>query len=151
LQTTVPIALCPLEDFVLPPLNEFVTKFLTFISNELTPRQVNTLILRVDFNYEYKTHPELRDSNALTSEAVKQLAQVCRKNNIRIIPQVNLLGHQSWASRTNNLLRVYPQFDETPGCVDAIDGVGCWVLDVVMKVRSLSATSSARALAAVEV
>ncbi|MDO9614059.1 MAG: family 20 glycosylhydrolase, partial [Bacteroidota bacterium] len=26
----------------------------------------------------------------------------------------NLLGHQSWAGKTGNLLEVYPQFDETP-------------------------------------
>jgi len=39
---------------------------------------------------------------------------VCHKNKIRIIPQINLLGHQSWSTKTTNLLRVYPQFDETP-------------------------------------
>jgi hypothetical protein len=50
----------------------------------------------------------------LTKADVKQLVEVCRKNHIRLIPQINLLGHQSWASRTGNLLRVYPGFDETP-------------------------------------
>ena len=30
------------------------------------------------------------------------------------MPQINLLGHQSWASHLGNLLRVYPEFDETP-------------------------------------
>jgi len=39
---------------------------------------------------------------------------VCRKNNIEIIPQVNLLGHQSWAGKIGNLLKAYPQLDETP-------------------------------------
>jgi hypothetical protein len=33
---------------------------------------------------------------------------------LRIAPQINLLGHQSWTTTTANLLRVYPQFDETP-------------------------------------
>src|SRR4030095_16093984 len=45
---------------------------------------------------------------------VKKIVDVCRKNNIRLIPQVNLLGHQSWASTTHKLLQAYPQFDETP-------------------------------------
>src|SRR5690606_40003133 len=27
---------------------------------------------------------------------------------------INLLGHQSWAGSLGNLLKVYPQFDETP-------------------------------------
>jgi len=39
---------------------------------------------------------------------------VCQKHGIRIIPQINLLGHQSWAGSTGNLLKVYPEFDETP-------------------------------------
>ena len=45
---------------------------------------------------------------------LKKIVSVCKKNNIRVIPQINLLGHQSWASRTTNLLRKYPEFDETP-------------------------------------
>ena len=89
-------------------------EFVKFINQELAPRKVNVLILRIDFNYQFESHPELRDSSALTKEAVKKMVQACRQNQIRFIPQINLLGHQSWASKTTNLLRVYPQFDETP-------------------------------------
>jgi hypothetical protein len=91
-----------------------VDAFVKFIQDELAPRKVNTLILRVDFNYQFERHPELRDSVALSKADVNKLKAVCERNNIRVIPQINLLGHQSWASRTTNLLRVYPQFDETP-------------------------------------
>jgi len=89
-------------------------RFLTFIEKELVPRKVNTLILRVDFNYQFTSHPELRDANALSNEQVKQMVKLCKANGINLIPQINLLGHQSWASKTTNLLTVYPQFDETP-------------------------------------
>lgn len=89
-------------------------RFLKFIREELPPNKINTLILRVDYNYQYESHPELRDSIALSKEEVKRLVSACRENNIQLIPQVNLLGHQSWASTTSSLLRVYPQFDETP-------------------------------------
>jgi len=89
-------------------------EFVKFIEEELAPRKVNTLILRVDYNYQYESHPELRDSIALSRQDVRKLVAVCRKNQIRIIPQVNLLGHQSWAGKTGNLLEAYPQFDETP-------------------------------------
>jgi hypothetical protein len=89
-------------------------RFLKFIKDELIPRKINTLVLRVDFNYEFTTHPELRDNNPLTKKHVKQIVDLCKKNGIEIIPQINLLGHQSWANKTNNLLLVYPQFDETP-------------------------------------
>jgi Glycosyl hydrolase family 20, catalytic domain len=88
--------------------------FIKFIDEELAPRSVNTLILRVDYNYQYEKHPELRDSIALSLKDVRRLVEVCKKNNIKIIPQIDLLGHQSWAGKTGNLLKVYPQFDETP-------------------------------------
>jgi hypothetical protein len=89
--------------------------FTRFIEEELAPRRVNTLILRVDYNYAFKSHPELRDSGALTAKEVQALVAVCKKHSIRIIPQINLLGHQSWDNTPNNLLKKYPEFDETPG------------------------------------
>ena len=91
-----------------------VNSFVKFITEELVPRNVNTLILRVDYNYQFESHPELRDELALTKAEVKKMVDICRKNQIRLIPQINLLGHQSWAEKVTNLLRVYPQFDETP-------------------------------------
>lgn len=108
-------SLLPVRGFcIAAPLPKTVDAFVKFINEELGPRQVNTLILRVDFNYQYESHPELRDSVALSKSDVKKIVTACRKQKIRVIPQVNLLGHQSWASTTHNLLRVYPQFDETP-------------------------------------
>ncbi|MBL7699661.1 MAG: family 20 glycosylhydrolase [Chitinophagaceae bacterium] len=91
-----------------------VDAFVKFITDELAPRKVNTLILRVDWNYQYTSHPELRDSVALSRADVKKIVEACKRSGIRVIPQINLLGHQSWASTTYALLRVYPQFDETP-------------------------------------
>ena len=88
--------------------------FVKFINEELAPRKVNTLILRVDYNYQFKSHPELRDSAALSKSDVKKMVEACKKNGISIIPQINLLGHQSWAGKIGNLLKVYPEFDETP-------------------------------------
>ena len=96
------------------PSPKGVNEFIKFIDEELAPRLVNILVLRVDYNYEYKSHPELRNSGALSKNDVKRIVAVCKKNNISIIPQVNLLGHQSWLNELGNLLRVYPQFDETP-------------------------------------
>ncbi|WP_234736993.1 family 20 glycosylhydrolase [Tellurirhabdus bombi] len=112
---THPDSLLPVRGFCIgAPQSQNLDGFITFIDQELAPRKVNTLILRVDFNYEYKSHPELRDKNTLSKKDVKKLVKVCQKNNIRLIPQINLLGHQSWANQTHNLLRVYPHLDETP-------------------------------------
>lgn len=89
-------------------------KFIKFIDEEFIPRSINTLVLRIDFNYQFESHPELNDSAALSRDEIKRIVAVCKKNNITIIPHINLLGHQSFGSRLGNLLRVYPEFDETP-------------------------------------
>jgi N-acetyl-beta-hexosaminidase len=96
------------------PESSDMARFLIFIGEELVPRKVNTLILMIGYNYQFKSHPELCDSSALSTADVKKLLEVCKKNQIMIIPQINLLGHQSWATRLNPLLRVYPELDETP-------------------------------------
>ena len=96
------------------PSVESVPRFVQFIDGVLGPKHVNVLILRVDYNYQYQSHPELADSIALSKDDVKSIVNTCRKHNIRLVPQVNLLGHQSWASTLGNLLEVYPEFDETP-------------------------------------
>jgi hypothetical protein len=96
------------------PSPERVDDFVDFIDHELVPNNVNTLVLRVDYNYEYRSRPELRDDEALSKKDVRKILKACRKGGIRVIPQVNLLGHQSWAEELNKLLEVYPQFDETP-------------------------------------
>lgn len=54
-----------------------------------------------------------------------RLADACRANGIRPIPQLNCLGHQSWAARTAPLLVKYPQFDETPGQFPGNKGIYC--------------------------
>lgn len=96
------------------PSRKGMDSFLKFIEEELAPARFNMLILRVDWNYAYESHPELRDPDPLTRGDVKRLVEVCRSHGIRLAPQINLLGHQSWAQTTHALLREYPQFDETP-------------------------------------
>lgn len=108
-------SLVPVRGFcIAAPQPAAVDSFVTFIEKELAPRKVNVLILRVDYAYQYTSHPELQDTLPLSKAAVKKMVAVCKKHNIRIIPQVNMLGHQSWASHTGKLLQVYPDFDETP-------------------------------------
>lgn len=96
------------------PRPDSVDRFSNFIRTELSARGVNTLILRVDYAFEFKSHPELLDNNALSVEDAQQLLKVCREEGIELIPQINLLGHQSWHSSLGKLLTVYTEFDETP-------------------------------------
>lgn len=96
------------------PSPDQLDRFVTFINEELTPRGVNTLLLLVDYNYEYQSYPQLRAPDALTKAQIKKIVKACRDNKIRIIPQINLLGHQSWSNNLNPLLTHFPEFDETP-------------------------------------
>lgn len=108
-------SLFPVRAFAIAiPSPNILDSFITFINLELAPRKINTLILRADYNYQYKSHPELIANPALSEAEAKKIVKACRQNNIRIIPQINLLGHQSWAGQLEKLLEVYPQFDETP-------------------------------------
>lgn len=105
----------PIRGLCIPaPRAARVDDFVKFIDEQLVPRSVNTLVLRVDFNYQYTSHPELRDPNGLSRSDVGKIVAACRKGKIRVMPQINLLGHQSWANHTNRLLQAYPDFDETP-------------------------------------
>jgi len=96
------------------PKPDGVAAFVDFIEGELVPAGINTLVLRIDFNYKYCSHPELRDDDPLGADDVLLIADACRSAGIRVIPQINLLGHQSWEEKLGRLLEVYPEFDETP-------------------------------------
>jgi hypothetical protein len=108
-------SLLPVRGFSIDaPRPSGLDSFVHFIDEELAPRKVNTLIVQMEYHYQFKSHPELIDSFALSKSDIKKIVAVCKKNNIRVIPLIDLLGHQSWANRTGKLLKVYPQFDETP-------------------------------------
>jgi len=96
------------------PASSSVDQFISFMEKDLGPGGINTLVLRVDYNFAFESHPELRGENPLNREQVKSLLECADEQGIRIIPQINLLGHQSWSSSLGNLLKVYPEFDETP-------------------------------------
>ena len=115
-------SLLPVRGFCIDaPRPAGLDSFVHFIDQELAPRKVNTLIVQMEYHYQFKSHPELIDSFALSKSDIKKIVAVCRKNNIRVIPQIDLLGHQSWANHTGKLLKVYPQFDETPDIKMPVD------------------------------
>jgi len=105
----------PVRGFCIPsPAGNRVDEFIKFIDEELAARSVNVLILRVDYNFQYASHPELADQGGLSKAQAQKIAATCKKHQIRIVPLINLLGHQSWQSNCGRLLKVYPEFDETP-------------------------------------
>src|SRR5579864_8175536 len=80
-------SLLPVRGFCIDaPRPAGVDSFIHFIDQELAPRKVNTLIVQVEYHYQFKSHPELTDSFALSKSDVKKIVSVCKKNNIRLIP-----------------------------------------------------------------
>ena len=108
------------------PSPENVDEFADFINTELAPSGLNLLILRIDYRYQYKSHPELIGNNPYSESDVKKLVKVCKENQIRLLPQINLFGHQSWHSSVGKLLEVYPEFDETPDIKLPEEGTYKW-------------------------
>ena len=93
---------------------------------QLAKQGINVIILEVDYNFAFKSHPELRrGATPITREGARRFAAECRKQNIRLIPEFQSLGHQSWKAETFPLLTVYPKFDLTPGQFPNNDGIYC--------------------------
>jgi hypothetical protein len=93
---------------------------------DLAHMGINTLILEINYGFRFRSHPELRaDSSVITSDGAKRFAAACRSYGIRLIPQFQCLGHQSWAGTTFPLLTKYPEFDLTPGAYEGNEGIYC--------------------------
>jgi hypothetical protein len=87
---------------------------------------LNTIILEVDFNFKYKSHPELiLQKDPITKEAATTLVKACKNHSITLIPMFQCLGHQSWAEETYPLLTQYPELDITPGAYPNNDSIYC--------------------------
>ena len=93
---------------------------------KLVDMGINVLILEVDYNFEFKSQPRLRrGSNPITREGARKFAATCRKLGLRLIPEFQSMGHQSWKTETFPLLTVYPSFDVTPKAFPGNQGVYC--------------------------
>jgi len=85
-----------------------------FIRDVLPREGVNLLVAQIDYSYAYAGYPRVSEPDSLTERDLRGLANACRDAGIELVPQINCLGHQSWAGRSRGLLRAFPEFDETP-------------------------------------
>ena len=92
----------------------------------LARQGINIIILEVDYNFAFKSHPELRrGTSPITHAGARRFAAVCKKLGIHLIPEFQSLGHQSWKAETFPLLTIYPKFDLTPGAFPNNEGIYC--------------------------
>lgn len=113
------------------PLTEEVDNVVKFIDEYLAPNGCNMIAMQIRYRYQFKKHPECMGYDPLSYEDVKKIVAVCKKNGIRLIPKMNLHGHQSGLPNTptdgilhghhekindirDGLLRAYPDLDEQP-------------------------------------
>ena len=114
------------------PLSEEINDVIKFIDEYLAPRGFNMIVMQVRYRYQFKRHTKVWGYDPLSLSDVKRLLAVCRKNNIKLVPKMNLIGHQSGfpneptdgilhghnevlADISDGLLRAYPDFDEQCG------------------------------------
>lgn len=107
------------------PAPEDVPLLVDFIEKDLAKEGVNTLILEVNYAYQFTRYPQLAGEKALSREQVQSILAACKKAGIELIPQFNCVGHQSWAKKTFPLLTEFPEFDETPGKYPENEGIYC--------------------------
>ena len=111
------------------PLSEEIDDVIKFIDEYLAPRGFNMIVMQVRYRYQFKKHPEVWGYDPLSYEDVKKLLQACKRNSIKLVPKMNLIGHQSGFPNEptdgilhghnealddipDGLLRAYPAFDE---------------------------------------
>jgi hypothetical protein len=86
---------------------------------------VNVLVVEVDYSFEFRSHPEVRTGGFIKATRAHELTAAAHAQGIRLIPQLNCLGHQSWSKNTGELLASHPEFDETPGQFPENKGIYC--------------------------
>ena len=105
----------PVRAFLLSaPETKDVALACQFIREALPKEGVNTLVLRIEYRYQFKSHPELADFDALSRDDLRQISEACKAGGIKLIPCTNLFAHQSEQEKILPLLAKYPQFDESP-------------------------------------
>lgn len=98
--------------------HEDVPAMLRVIEEGLAPRGFNTLILEA--RYQFTCFPEY-SMGTVNYQDVRQISEACQRHGVRLVPLFPCLSHQSAEKRTSPypLLRLHPEFMETPHMLDA--------------------------------
>lgn len=88
---------------------------LRLIHEVLARRKCNLLVYEIDYNFQFASHPEMAAPEGWTRSQVGELVRACAEEGIRLIPQINCLGHQGWGLESKGaLLDRHPEFWEVP-------------------------------------
>jgi len=110
---------------ILMPTEKDLPLFRRFVDEILVPYHFNTVVLEIDYKFAYESHREVSEPGARSPGFCKQVAELLRNRGLRVIPEFNCLGHQSWKEKKGPLLKAYPEFDETPNLPSDDKGLYC--------------------------
>ena len=133
------------------PLHEEVDNTVKFIDEFLAPNGCNLICLQIRYRYQFKRHPECMGYDPLSEEDIKKILAVCKKNGIKLVPKMNLHGHQSGFPNVptdgilhghnervpdirDGLLRAYPELDEEPGAAGSYYSRSICLTNPVVKI-----------------
>ncbi|MBQ0101878.1 MAG: aldo/keto reductase, partial [Firmicutes bacterium] len=94
------------------PKPENVDRFCNYVRTKLKDDGIDTLFLLTRYNFEFDTHPECRGEYPISKEDAKNIAAACREAGIKLIPKMNLLGHQSDWEVPRGIVAAHPELDE---------------------------------------
>ncbi len=116
----------PVHGFhTMAPARADLDAFVAFVTGPLAREGVDTLILQIDYGYDYHSLPEFGSPWALRREDLQRIAAACRGAGMTLIPLIDCLGHQSWAANNAALLTKHPEFDECQGKFPGNQGIYC--------------------------
>lgn len=85
------------------------------IKDVMVPAKANILIYEIDYDFQFKSHPEIKGMDPFSKEQIRDLVAFARAEGIRVIPEIQLFGHQSWGSDPPGaLLAAHPHLEEPP-------------------------------------
>ncbi len=103
---------------IMLPAEKELPRFRKFVDEVLLPLHFNTVVVEVNYDFPYRSHPEVSDTDARSRQFCSSLRDITASRGLRLIVEFNCLGHQSWGKTRGGLLRSHPEFDETPWLKD---------------------------------
>lgn len=117
--------LLPIKGFSInsPTVSE-IDSFCKFVEEELAPLGVNLLLLRINYQFDFRSVDKMEASWGFPLSSVQKLEAVCEKNHIQLVPHLELFGHQSAGApefSPTALLKNYPEYDEAAGKSNSVN------------------------------
>ncbi|MBN1809984.1 MAG: family 20 glycosylhydrolase [Planctomycetes bacterium] len=88
-----------------------VDAVVSFIEEDLPEEGADTLVMEFDYRYAFEIG-DMAVPGSIGAVETGRIADACRSAGVRLVPQFNCLGHQSWKETTFPLLALHPEMDE---------------------------------------